>query len=142
MTTAAIGYGTKYAIWDASLVTPAFVEISEVFSVTPGASAADRIDATHFLSPGRRREHIAGLIDNGEATFEINWIPGNASDLLIRSLMASGATVDHRITYPNKVTVIFDAAIIGYEKEIPVDDRMTAAITVAVSGEETWGVAV
>ncbi len=142
MTAAKIGYGTKYAIWDASLATPAFVEISEVFSVTPGAAETDRIDATHMQSPGRRREYIAGLIDNGEASFEINWVPGSASDLLIRGLMDSGVAVAHKVTFPNAVTVTFDAAIIGFEKEIPVDDRMTATITVAVSGVETWGVVV
>ena len=138
MTAAKIGYGTTYEIWDAGSSPPAFVEISEVFSVTPGAPAADRIDATHFQSPNRRREYIPGLIDSGEASFEINWVPGNASDLLIRDLMDSGETVEHRITFPGGARVTFDASIIGYEKEIPVDDRMTATITVAVSGAETW----
>lgn len=141
MTDARIGYGTAYEIWDATLTVPAFVEIAEVINVTPGASTADRIDATHMQSPGRRREYIAGLIDNGEASFEINWIPGNETDELLRSLMDSGDSVEHRITFPNDVTVTFTAAIIGYEKAIPVDDRMTATITVAVSGAETWGVA-
>jgi predicted secreted protein len=141
MTEARIGYGTQYEVWDTTLPIPAFVPIAEVTSVTPGAASADRIDATHMLSPGRRREYIAGLIDNGEASFEINWVPGSDTDELLRSLMASGETVQHRITFPNGVTVAFDAAITGYEKEIPVDDRMTATVTVAVSGEETWGVA-
>lgn len=139
MTDARIGYGTKYSIWDASLTTPAFVEIAEVTSVTPGAAQADRIDATHMQSPGRRREYIAGLIDSGEASFEINWIPGSATDELLRELMSSGAVVEHKIEFPNGVTVTFDASITGYEKSIPVDDRMTATITVAVSGDETWG---
>lgn len=138
MTAAKIGYGTTYEIWDAGDSPPAFLEIAEVFSVTPGAAVSDRIDATHMQSPGRRREYIAGLIDNGEASFEINWVPGNASDLLIRDLMDSGDVVQHRITFPGGARVTYDASIIGYEKEIPVDDRMTAVITVAVSGAETW----
>lgn len=139
MTSARIGYGTKYEIWDASLTTPAFVEVAEVITVTPGEATADRIDATHMQSPGRRREYISGLIDNGEASFEINWVPGNDTDVLLRDLLASGAVVQHRITFPNDVTVTFEAAITGFSKAIPIDDRMTATITVAVSGEETWG---
>ena len=138
MTDARIGYGTKYAI-KATAAAASFTDIAEVTSVTPGASSADRIDATHMLSPGRRREYIAGLIDNGEASFEINWVPGNATDELLRGLMDSGETTPHQITFPNGVTVTFDGAITGYEKDIPVDDRMTATITVAVSGEEVWG---
>jgi predicted secreted protein len=141
MTDARIGYGTKYSVWDASLTTPAFVEIAEVIAVTPGAATADRIDATHMQSPGRRREYIAGLIDTGEASFEINYIPGSASDVLLRELMDSGDVVQHKIEFPNAVTVTYDAAIIGYERNVPVDDRMTATITVAVSGAETWGTA-
>ncbi len=138
MTEARIGYGTQYAI-KTTAGAATFTAIAEVTSVTPGASTADRIEATHMLSPGRRREYIAGLIDNGEAELEINWIPGNQTDELLRTLMSSGETTPHQITFPNGVTVTFDGAITGYEKSIPVDDRMTATITVAVSGEEVWG---
>lgn len=143
MTAAKIGYGSTYEIWDASLVTPAFVEVAEVINITPGEATADRVDATHMQSPGRRREYISGLIDNGEASFEINWVPGSETDELLRALFASGDTVEHRITFPGTpgVTLTFDASIIGFSKAIPIDDRMTATITVAVSGEETWGVA-
>lgn len=138
MTDAMIGYGTKYGI-KATAAAASFTDVGEVFSVTPGASSADRIDATHMLSPGRRREYIGGLIDNGEASFEINYIPGSATDVLLRTLMSSGETTPHQITFPNGVTVTYDGVITGYEKSIPVDDRMTATVTVAVSGEEVWG---
>jgi len=141
MTTARIGYGTKYEIWDASLPEPAFVEVAEVISVTPGESTTDRVDATHMQSPGRRREYLAGLVDSGEASLEINWVPSNPTDILVRGLLASGAIVEHRITFNNEVTLTFDAAVTGFSKVIPIDDRMTATITVAPSGEETWGTA-
>lgn len=141
MSDALIGYQTKYEIWDASAAPAAFVEIAEVFNVTPGEASADRIDVTNHQSPGRRREYISGLIDSGEASFELNWVPGSDSDVLLRELFASGDVVQHRITFPNNVTVTYDASIIGYSKAVPVDDRMTATITVAVSGAETWGVA-
>jgi predicted secreted protein len=141
MTEAKIGYGSKYAIWDAAAGPAAFVDVAEVINITPGEATADRVDATHMQSPGRRREYISGLIDSGEASFEINWVPGSETDELIRALFTSGATVEHRITFPGNVTLTYDATIIGFSKVIPIDDRMTATITVAVSGEETWGTA-
>jgi len=141
MTNAAIGYGTLYEIWDTTAEPPAFVPIAEVFNVTPGEATADRIDATHYQSPDRRREYISGLIDSGEASIELNWEPGSDTDVLLRDLFTSGATVEHRITFPNDVTLTYDASLIGYSKAIPVDDRMTATITIAVSGAETWGTA-
>jgi hypothetical protein len=144
MTDARIGYGTIYEIFDPTLTTPAFVELAEVINVTPGEATADRIDATHMQSPNRRREYISGLIDNGEASFEINWVPGSVTDVMIRELFESGETQQHRITFPGpapRVTVTYEASIIGFSKAIPIDDRMTATITVAVSGAETWGTA-
>lgn len=141
MTEAKIGYGSTYEIWDTSLTTPAFVKVAEVINITPGEATADRVDATHMQSPNRRREYISGLIDNGEASFEINWVPGSDTDELIRRLFTSGDIVDHRITFPGGVTLTYEASIIGFSKVIPIDDRMTATITVAVSGDETWGTA-
>lgn len=137
MTDAMIGYNTLYEI-DVPGSPGGFAEIAEVINVTPGAAAADRVDATHYRSPDRRREYIAGLIDNGEATFEINWVPGSDTDVILRDLFESGAAADHRVTFPNGHRVTYQAVIIGYEKAVPIDDRMTATVTVAVSGAETW----
>lgn len=139
MTEAMIGYQTKYSIRATAESSSALTPIAEVINVTPGEATADRIDATHMQSPNRRREYISGLIDNGEASFEINWVPGSTTDEFIRDLFESGETRDHQIEFPNGVTVTYEASIIGYSKAVPIDDRMTATITVAVSGAETWG---
>ncbi|TCM56156.1 phage tail tube protein [Rhizobium sp. PP-F2F-G48] len=138
MTEAMLGYDTGYEIWDSTLTVPAFVAVGEVTMVAPGSATADRVEATHMKSPGRRREYIAGLIDSGEASFEINWVPGSPTDELIRRVFETGETVRHRITFPNKARVTYEAQITGYEKDIPVDDRMTATVSVSVSGTETW----
>lgn len=130
-TEAEIGYGAKYHIGG--------VEIAEVFDIVPGELVADQVDATHYQSPSRRREKIGGLIDTGEATFQINWLPGSSTDVLLRGYLASGDRVTHMITFPpDDVTVSFTGAVTGYTKAIPIDDRMTATITVTISGDEVW----
>jgi hypothetical protein len=145
---ATIGWSTIYEVFDASLSPPAFVEICEIFNLSPGAQEADRIDVTHFCSPDRRREYIPGLIDNGEASFEMNYIPGSPEDQLILSLLNSGDVVDHRITFPLQQgdtvrhRVVFEASVTGYERTIPIDDRMTATVTLAPSGAEVWSTVV
>lgn len=131
MTDAAIGYGSKYLI--------AGVQIAEVINITPGEATVERVNASHMQSPGRRREYIAGMIDSGEASFEINWVPGAATDVLLRGLLASGAIEEHAIVFPGGVMVSFDASVTGFAKVLPIEDRMTATITVAVTGDETWG---
>ncbi len=137
MTDARIGYGTTYEIFSGG----EFVEVAEVSNVTPGEATTDRIDATHMKSPGRRREYISGLIDSGEASFEINWLPGSDTDVLLRGLQTSGETTDHRITFPNGVTVTYEAQVTGFGKAVPIDDKMSATLTISVSGDETWGAA-
>lgn len=135
MTNARIGYGTTYEIF----YSGGYVAVGEVFDAVPGTPTTDRVDATHYQSPGKRREKISGLIDSGDGSFQINWVPGDATDLMLRALLASGANVNHKITFPNGVTLVYAAAITGYDKGIPIDDRMVGSITVSVSGDETWG---
>lgn len=131
MTDVTIGYNSKYLING--------VELGEVTEITPGEASTERVQATHMQSPGRRHEYISGMIDSGEASVVLNWIPGNSTDTTLRSLLASGATEEHTIVFPNGVTVTFDAVVTGFSKALPLEDRMTATVTVAISGEETWG---
>lgn len=145
---ATIGWSTIYEIWDEEgLIVSggeAFAEVCEIFNLTPGSQTADRIDVTHFCSPGRRREYIPGLIDSGEASFETNYIPGSPEDQLILALLNSGHVVQHRITFPQQQgsdvrhRVTFEASVTGYERQVPIDDRMTATVKLAPSGDETW----
>lgn len=143
---ATIGWSTIYEIWDANAESGAggFVEICGIYNLSPGAQTADRIDVTSFCSPDRRREYIPGLIDNGEGSFEMNYTPGSPEDQLILSLLNSGDVVEHRITLPPEQgatvrhRVTFEASVTGYERSIPVDDRMTATVTLAPSGAEVW----
>jgi len=139
MSDVTIGWNSKYEIFDPEEGEEGdFFEIGEVTEITPGEETTDRVDVTHYQSPDRRREFVAGLIDPGEATFTINWIPGDETDQFIRAARTAGDVRQHRITFPNGVSVTFNAIVLSYSKAIPIDDRMQATITVAVSGAETW----
>ena len=138
MTDAMIGYDSTYEIF----YEGANVAVGEVTNITPGEATTDRVDATHFKSPGRRREKISGLIDSGEGSLDINWVPGNGTDVMLRTLQTSGENVNHRITFPNAVTVVFQASIMSVSKAVPLDDKLTATVGVSISGAETWGSAV
>lgn len=135
-TGAMLGYNTKYYIFNAG----SFQAVAETFDITPPSFTADRVDATNNDSANRTREYIQGLITPGEASFQMNFIPGNASDVLIRALQIAGTAVNHKIVFPNNVSFTFLATVIGYEPGAPVDDRMTAQVTISVSGNITQGV--
>lgn len=132
MTTLAdIGYDTAFAIKDGA----SFVSLAEVYEVTPPEVSVDQVEVTHFKSPGRSREYIAALSDNGTASASMNYVPNSATDQFIETLLTSGDTAEMQITYPNGVTVTFNAFVASYEKAIPVADRMTADVSFKVTGD-------
>jgi hypothetical protein len=106
--------------------------LSECYKASPPSDTDDQIDATHYQSPGRRREYIAGFTDGGDVTFEFNHIPGSATDLYL--IAAQGSSRNIRITYPNGVIVTFLGWRKSYQPDIPLDDRMTSVATFKVSG--------
>lgn len=137
MTTALIGYGAEFWLDNASNV---LTQIAEITAVTPPNPQVDQVEATNFDSPGRRREYIAGLVEDGEGTFEMNYVPGSASDELIRAALADGVTRSYRIILPDGDTgwqIDGDCVVTGYERNIPIDDRMTATLTVRFTGATT-----
>ena len=139
-TEAQIGLGTEFWLWDSSLGTPALVQLGEILSVTPPNPQTAQVEATHMGSPDRRREFIAGLIDDGEGTFEMNYVPGSTTDVLIRASQTAGDTRAYRIVIPDGAgtwQVDGDCIVTGYERNIPIDDRMTATLTVRFTGAVT-----
>jgi predicted secreted protein len=136
VTTVTIGYDTEFAV--ASLLAPTtFVDLVEVFEVTPPEAAVDQIRATHYKSPGRAHEFVPALTDNGSASVSMNYVPGSATDTLIRALLTSGDVVPMRITYPNAETVTFSGFVVAYSQTVPLDDRMTADMSVKIAGAVT-----
>lgn len=131
-TEVSIGYGTVLEI---ALATEPndFTYIREVYALTPPSDTDDSIEATHMQSPNKTREYIPGLTDSGEASAEMNYVPGSDTDRFIQSI--KGKKLINRVTFENGIQVIFRGNRQGYEKDIPVDDRKTATLTLRVSGD-------
>jgi len=136
-TEAAIGYGSKFAVSTDDGAT--FTDIAEVSNITPPSSSIDVIDATHMQSPNGDREFILGLNDPGEASFDMNFVPGSAADLKIQGVRNARARVRCRVTFPNGVTWTFSGILTGYEPAVPTEDKMTATVTFKVTGSTVTG---
>jgi hypothetical protein len=136
-TAALLGYGSKFAI-ESDDSPNVYTELAEIKSITPPSSNVDQIDVTHMQSPDRRREFISGLIDSGECSFEMNFIPGSASDLRLFELLnlpvGESRRRSCRITFPNNATYTFDAELQNYEPQAEVDGAMVATVTWKVTG--------
>lgn len=131
-TEARIGYGHVLEIALASAPT-SFTYIREVFEATPPNVSDDNVQASHFQSPKKTHEYIPGMSDAGEASYGMNYIPGSATDIFLRSIRGKKLVV--RDTFANGIQVIYRAARQSYETDIPLDDKMTASLGLKVNGD-------
>lgn len=76
-------------------------EISEVTNIAGGGGTAERIDFTHLRSPGRRREFKPSFIDDGTLTFNVQYIPADATHIQLLALLDSGEEVALREVFPD-----------------------------------------
>lgn len=137
MTEARIGWGVEVWLDNAS---DALTQLDECIAIGLPNSQVEDVEATHMLSPNRRREYIAGLIDDGEGTFEFNLVPGGATDLLIQAAVDDGVARDYEVIIPDGAygqKFAGDCIVKGYERTVPIDDRMTATMTVRFTGAVT-----
>ncbi|WEX07371.1 phage tail tube protein [Chelativorans sp. AA-79] len=131
-TEARIGYGSVFEMAD--LATPTvFTYIAEAYNYAPPSETTDTPDATNFQSPNRTKEFVEGLTDPGESSFEMNLVPGSASDKAL--IAAKGKKKWCRFTWPNGVQIMYIGLRQGYERSVPNDDKMTATVTWKVSGD-------
>lgn len=131
-TNARIGYGS-FLQFLTSTGPDVWTTMGEQTNLTPPGLSADAVEATHNASPNARREFIAGLVDEGEASFDINLVPGGSTLADLRGYVRE--TVSARVIFPDSTLWTFDCLITGIEAEAPIDDKMSATITVKLTGE-------
>lgn len=136
MTTAKIGWDSEFWLNDGT----ALVQLDEVYAVSIPNEQVDLVDATHYQSPNKRREFIAGLVDAGEITVEMNFIAGSTTDTKIVAAKAASVARAFKIVVPAATGAWKyegSAIVTGYERNVPLDDRMTAVMTLKITGAIT-----
>ncbi|MDS9468210.1 phage tail tube protein [Paracoccus sp. MBLB3053] len=128
-----LGYGTSVRVGRGA--TPSWTPISLIGDIDLPDEQVDDVEVTHMASPGRRRQYIAGLIDSGEISIPMNYIPESPTDVMLQEIRASGEEVILEITVPGATEPEQYAAFLkGYGRTAPVDDKMTAEATFRLSG--------
>ncbi|WP_066526705.1 phage tail tube protein [Erythrobacter sp. CCH5-A1] len=131
------GFGAKFFIGNPTTL----LEISDVMSVTPPSPTVETIDTTVHGSAGGVREFIAGLIEAGEGSIRVNWLPGSASDTALTGALLSRSVRPWKINVPAATAsrdFTGNCVVTGYEKDdVVIDDKMTAVLTFKVSGQIT-----
>jgi hypothetical protein len=125
-----------------SIVNINGTEIKEVTEFTLPSISRPEVDATHLRSTSR--EYLAGLRDNTEFSFTVNYLPGDPGQRLLRASAASPSTQTMQVVLPDDPdtsdpyeTWEFQALITGFEPTGSVDEVMRAEATMRVSGDVT-----
>lgn len=133
--------GTLLKIGDGG-VPENFSPIAEVVNIGGPSLSLDAIDVTNQSSTNGWKESIGGLLDGGEVTFDINYIPTDTthdatSGLL--SAMQNRTVKNFQLVFPDSgnTTWSFAALVTGFEPSADVSDKLAASVTLKITGEPT-----
>ncbi len=133
-----IGWGSEFHLDDAGGV---LTEIGEVTGLPFAEEVADDVERTHFKSPGRRKEYVSGLIEPGDATLELNYLPGSGTDLLIAAAHRDGKVRSYKTLIPAAGGGMWEISGFLYVKSrgrsVQIGDRMTMSVAVKFTGDST-----
>lgn len=134
--------GTLLKIGDGATPTEVFTTISEVTDLGGPSLTLETIDVTSHDSSSGWREFIGGLLDGGEVSFTINYVPTHATHDATTGVLAdmkNRVVRNFELVFPDSGTTTwsFSALVTGFEPGEPVDTQLTADVTLKVSGEPT-----
>lgn len=138
--------GYKVIIAREVAATPGtYAAFGQVRDIDGPSGEADQIETSHRDSLFRKWQ--AGMRDGGEIDFDIVFDPNLAAHdpTLATSVYKSwenGLLENYKITFPGAgaatTTCIFSAFISKFGFTAPMEDALTAAITLKVNGAFTW----
>jgi len=131
MSNAIAGVGTEFRRWDGAN----WVNIAEINSITGPTKSRDTIDVTSLDSTGGYREFIGGFRDGGTVTLPMNFTRDTYD--LMNTDFESDALQNYEILLPDSAgtSFEFEALVTELGLAIPADDKVTADVTLKVSGQ-------
>jgi predicted secreted protein len=112
--------------------------LAEVTSVSGPTKTRETIDVTNFDSDGGYREFVASFRDGGEVSLDMNFT--NATYKKIDEDFDSDDKNQYRITFPDTSgsKLDFYGLVTGNEVSASVDDKVSASVTIKVSGQPVF----
>jgi len=140
MTSALASFGTLLKLGNGVTTTAeTFTTIAEVKDISGPGMSLNTADVTAHDGSGWR-EHVATLLDAGEVSFDVNYVPTNATHNNTAGLikmMTSRALRNYQLVFPGPTTWTFAAFVTGFEPGSPVDGALTASVSMRISGQPT-----
>lgn len=134
-----VAYGSVVEI---SVASGPYVQVDGLYELTVPAPTVNNPQSPSMAMPNNAMQRVAGkVIDYGQVTFGLIFIPGSDADDLIQSLVTLGETFSVRETLPNGVSYTITGLFAGMTQATPWDDRMTTSVTIDTTGAPSIGAA-
>ena len=112
-----------------------YTEIKEVKNFTAFDGAAAEIDVTNLQSTAK--EFRMGLQDNGNFNMDLNYLPGDPGQDLVRAAKASRVIQDFQLTFSDLSTATFQGFVTTAPRSGGVDAVVDTSFTIRISGDVT-----
>jgi Lambda phage tail tube protein, TTP len=112
--------------------------IPNVSTINGPSGSATVIDASDLSSSAR--EKVMGLMDEGQVTLEMQYMPDNAVHEYLRLLRAGKTLGSFRITFTDgapATTFTFTAYVTGFAVSVGVDQLVMVSVTLEITGSVT-----
>jgi predicted secreted protein len=119
-----------------------FTTVAELRTISGPSISADAIDVTTHNTPSPWRRFIAGLLDGGEITFELNFIPTDPTHSYSAGILkdiTNRARRNLQIVFPDTGLTTWTIPVIFTAFEMSSDpaEVLMASVTAKVSGPPT-----
>ena len=140
---------TKYAGHDVDLNVDmdggtTYTTIAQIGDLSGPSISRNAIDVTtRDTTPAFWREFIKGFKDGGEITFTLMFDPsetthGTTSGFL-KDFEVDGTVIPAwQMAFPDGTNATFDGLLSSFDVSSPLDDALTADVTVKISGAVVW----
>jgi len=126
-------------------ISSVYTSVAQVRDINGPNMSRDTVEVTSRDSAGQAKEYLAGLLENGEVTFDLVYDPdsqthsASASGGLI-TLLAAGTLNNFRVSFADTTatTATFAGLVTCSQPTMPLDGAQTASVTIKVSGQITW----
>lgn len=141
VTGALAGFGTSFKVGDGA--TPeSFTTVAEVTDIKGPKLALNTYESTSHDSTDGWREYVPGLLEAGEVGIDLSFIPTNATQGYSTGLIKDQVNRTKRnfkVVFPDVggTTWSFSGYVTGFEVNAPVDDLLTASVTIQITGKPT-----
>lgn len=132
--------GASAALSGGSAGTEVFTTIAEVKSVGGPNMQSSIIDVTNMDSANNTREFITNLIDPGELTFAMNFLPTSTSQQGVMTDLRNRTRRNFQLIWTDSAptTCSLTGIVTGFQITNSMDAAMEANVSIKITGLPSW----